>query len=133
MRRKPVPVSGDYIKVPQEILDIHQDVTVAADFMFVNGISFFVSVSRHIHFTTVEGTPSRSKNIILQCIRNITSQYNKRGFGVTNFLFDQEGDNLKDNFASMGITLNPAAAREHVPEKKRQIRTLKERIRAGLH
>eukprot|EP00957_Ditylum_brightwellii_P184480 14051030-Ditylum_brightwellii.AAC.1 len=52
-RKTPEPVTNNYINVPQELIDLHQDVTIAADIMYVNKVPFLTSVSRKIKFTTV--------------------------------------------------------------------------------
>ena len=45
-RKKPFQVREDYIEIPPEILEIHQDVTLGIDFFYVNGNAFFLTVSR---------------------------------------------------------------------------------------
>ena len=42
---KPLPVSTDYVKIPREILKLHHNVKLSADFMFVNELQFFISHS----------------------------------------------------------------------------------------
>ena len=40
------PVVTGYVEIPQQILDLNKEATLAADVMFVNGIGLFVSTSR---------------------------------------------------------------------------------------
>jgi hypothetical protein len=47
----------EYIKIPPEIIRIYENVTLAADIMFVNGLIFMISVSRKIKMKTVEHMP----------------------------------------------------------------------------
>ena len=54
LRQKPKPVVSNYIKIPKDILQLHNTVLVAAEIMFVNGMELLVSISRHVKFTMVE-------------------------------------------------------------------------------
>ena len=53
MRRKPKPVFSNYIKILKDILQLQKIFSVVADIMFFNGMSFLVSISRHVKFTIV--------------------------------------------------------------------------------
>jgi hypothetical protein len=53
-RGRPNPVITDYVNASPDILTIHQNITMAADIMFVGGISFSLSTSRIIQFNTAE-------------------------------------------------------------------------------
>ena len=44
--------------VPISILKHHQHVTIAIDTMFINAIPFFITISRNLHFSTVEVLPN---------------------------------------------------------------------------
>ena len=52
-KSKPPPVVSDFVKVPQEILDIHKAVIISANVFFVNGNPFLLTISWHLAFTTV--------------------------------------------------------------------------------
>ena len=54
--------------------------------------------------------------------------YARGGFVVNLMLMDMEFDKIKDVLPM--IVVNTTAAREHVPEIERQIRTIKERVRS---
>jgi hypothetical protein len=49
-----VPVAGHIEGVPPCILKWYQQVVVSIDIMFVNKIPFFITVSRSLHFGTVD-------------------------------------------------------------------------------
>jgi hypothetical protein len=57
VRNTPAPVLTDYVKIPQEIIELNKDVTLASDVMFVCGLGFLVSASRKLKFTTIEHVP----------------------------------------------------------------------------
>jgi hypothetical protein len=58
VRQKPGKVRPDYVKIPQQLFERLRDVTLTADLMFVNGLPFFVTLSRGIKMGTTEFTPS---------------------------------------------------------------------------
>jgi hypothetical protein len=45
VRNKPAPVLTEHVEIPQTIIDLNKDVTLAADVMFVCGLGFMVSTS----------------------------------------------------------------------------------------
>jgi len=58
MRRPLESVTTYHVQIPRALLEWHQRVTLAVDFMFVNGVPFLVSVSRGINLEAAEYTPS---------------------------------------------------------------------------
>ena len=130
VRKNPVPVKEDYIEVPSSILNMHGNVTLSADIMFVNRMPFFVTLARNIKFTTIEILTNRKAETLLEAIDNVNNLYNNRGFKIKTMLMDPEFETLKNNLMKRGIKLNTTAAKEHVPEIERQIRVIKERARA---
>ena len=51
MRRQPNLVVSNYTKAQKDILQLHNTVSVVVDIMFVNGMTFLVSISIHVKFT----------------------------------------------------------------------------------
>eukprot|EP00957_Ditylum_brightwellii_P025330 1916487-Ditylum_brightwellii.AAC.1 len=62
VRKTPEPVVTDYIEVPRDLIDLHKEVTVVADILYINKILFLTSVSRNIKFTTAQQINNR-KNL----------------------------------------------------------------------
>ena len=85
--------------------------------MFVNRIPFLVTTSRHIKFGTVE---------MLKHVNNTT---------ITKAIEQADGyfEFTRGKVADMGITLNTALPKEHVPEVERHIRTIKEKSRSVIN
>ena len=40
-RKKPTDMAGDIFIIPKELIELHKDVFMTADILFVNGIPFF--------------------------------------------------------------------------------------------
>ena len=54
---------------PPKIIEEYGDITLSADVMHVNGIPFFVTRSRHIHFGTVDVLPTLQATDIKTALR----------------------------------------------------------------
>ena len=131
VRKVPAPVEINYIEVPEDIFDKYKDVTISADIMYVQGIMFFVSVSKHIKFTTEEIIDNRSAKTLFKCLQNIQKVYKMRDFNIKCAMMDPEFQTLDTELRGIGILLNTTSAKEHVPEIERQIRVIKERVRCA--
>ena len=121
----PMGIAG----VPSSIMKHHQQVTIAIDIMFINAIPFLITISRNLHFGTVEVLPNRQETTIKNKLRAVTHLYEQRGFRVTSIMADPEFEPLRTTFPQ----LNTCGADEHVPEIERFIRTVKDRVRSVYH
>jgi hypothetical protein len=128
-------VSRDHVKVPRELMKLHQEVFMTADIFFVNKIPFFLTLSRKICFTAVNHLANRTLPQIFKAFKEIYQYYLNRGFCITVFHADGKFAPLKTLIESIpgGPIVNLASANEHVPEIKRRIRVVKERCRASRH
>jgi hypothetical protein len=75
VRITPPPVATDYVQIPNEIMSLNRNVTLAIDIMFVNGLPFLVSISRKIKFTTVEYLIGRKQHHLVNSIKKIVNLY----------------------------------------------------------
>jgi hypothetical protein len=82
-RKKPIHVARDFVKVPKELLQLHQDVFITADLFFVNQIPFFLTLSRTICFTAVNHLANRNTKTIFKAFEEIYMFYLNRGFCIT--------------------------------------------------
>jgi hypothetical protein len=130
VRKTTEHVQPKYQDIPWAIMDIHRDVTVAADIMFVNRIGFFMSISRNIKFGTAEMIQNRKTKSLLTSVKGVESIYAKRGFRLHTLLMDNEFEHLRGDLAMMKIHLNVVSIGEHVSEIERYNRTTKERTRS---
>jgi hypothetical protein len=135
VRKASTTVEAVTLDVPMSIMSRYQKVTVTGDIMYVNKLPFFVTISRHIKFSTAEFLSNQKTPTIVIAIKHLHQMYAKRGFQVTTLLMDGQfnKDNLDGEIAAFGITLNVVAADEHVPEVERHIRTIKERSRSVIN
>jgi hypothetical protein len=112
-------------------MDLHKYVTIVADVMFVNGLPFFVTLSRGISLVTIKFLPSRTAKQLANGIEHVARIYGRAGFIVQISMMDMEFEKLKDLLSN--IALNTTATQEHVGEIERKISVIKERARGTIN
>ncbi len=122
---------GDYVAVPRSLVDANKALTLAADVFFVDGTAFLLTVVRRIKFVTAEHLPVRTALSLSKHMKRVIDVYGRAGFRVRTILMDGEFEKLKPLMPS--VECNTTAAKEHVSEAERTIRTLKERVRGLLN
>jgi hypothetical protein len=132
-RQSPQSVQTDYIAVPESILSTNQHVTLFSDIFFINKVPFFVTISDHLKFTTTEHIANRKLKQLVLASLHVKAIYAARDFQIKVMIMDGVFVPLKHNLATAGIVLNTTAANEYVPKIERQIRVIKERVRATRH
>ena len=83
------------VDVPPEIMDHYQAVTLCADIMFVNSIPFFMSISKHIKFTTSSFIPNHKEPAILLAFKDVYRFYRQRRFKIVAAHMDLEFEPLR--------------------------------------
>ena len=126
MRKKPERVGVMW--VDHDFHRINHFVLLTADVMFVNGNKFLVTLSRRIRLFTAEFILTSTAAQLSSSIKKIVNLYARAGFVVNAILMDQEFDKIVDQVPLLEV--NTTAAREHVGEIERGLRTIQERGRA---
>lgn len=133
-RAKPLPVVQDYIDIPRELVDNHQEITLCMDAMKINGIPFLTTVSRNLLYRTVHPLNKQDMDNYKRAIEEVIRVYKRAGFKVQTILCDNEFRPLLHPMANeYDVNVNYANPQEHVPEAERNIRVIKERFRAAFH
>ena len=128
-QRNPPTVDQVMQHCPDTIIDQYGNVMLSADIMHVNGIPFFVTWSRHIHFGTMDVLPSLQAIDIGAALRCVVNIYARGGFQVTTALMDGAFAGLHDVCNQLQVTLNTTSRDEHVGDRERYIRVVKECMR----
>jgi hypothetical protein len=128
---KSIPVDGRIAGVPNAIRSKFQSVIVAVDIMYINKIPFFLTISRGLHFGTVETIRTRHMDVVLKAVKRMIGQYTRRGFRVDAIHADPEFTPLQAALPRIGF--NFCAQNEHVPDIERFIRTVKDRVRSAYN
>ena len=113
--RKPTRVVIDYVNIPRVLVDVNQRVTLAANVMFNNLVSFLVSVLCNIYLITIEHAPHCTTTKLGSLIQRLCV-YARAGFTVQTILMDNEFEKLRDHVPM--LALNIPAAGDHIGEVK---------------
>ena len=113
--------------VPRSIYEEHQYVTLCMDHFFVQGLSFFHTISKDIKFRTIEHVDDLTKHTTLQSLISVARLYQINKFKLRQINGDMAYENLRNDLLPVQLVTAPAG--EKVPEVERSIRTIKERIR----
>ncbi len=123
------------VKVPTELIKLHQDVELAIDCFFVNKHAFFTTFSTKICFTTITHLSSRNKEVIWVALLATYKMYILHGFCIVVIKGDHEFASISD--LAVGLPTKPsldwAAASQHYGLIEQNIWFLKEKIWSLCH
>ena len=114
------------VPLPSPILEQHPNITLCADFFFIQDHGFLHTISRNLNYRTIVSVPDRSHSTIKTEFKRVIHMYQQRGFTVSDIHGDHEFDGVRDFFSP--IRFNIVAANGHVGEVERSIHTIKERF-----
>jgi hypothetical protein len=119
------------VAIPPPVLAHHRDITICADFFYVQKILFLHTISRNLGYRTVLPVPDRSRDTMLSGLTEVIHTYTTRGFTVRDIHADHEFECVRS--ALLPIVTDIVPADSHVGEIERSIRTIKERVRSCAH
>ena len=128
-RKKTPHTRGEILPLPTTILEQYKCIKLVGDIMFMNGIRFINTISRHINFMMAEHMANDESSTLQESIRQVKQVYMQRGFKITNFLMDGQFTCIRVNLAELQININICSNDEHAGEIERLNRTIKERFR----
>ena len=67
--------------------------------MFINGIRFINTVSRHVKFVTAEHIANAEVSTLQESIRQVKQFYMQQGFKITNILMDGQFECIRGNLS----------------------------------
>ena len=135
-RRKPIPVVEDLIDIPDELISVQEDVTLAMDGLTVNSLKFLSTISLNLYYRTAHHMPNTTAKDYETPVEEVIGVYRQGGFTVNKIKCDNEFCPVMDSLAANQrppITMNYSNPKEHVPEAERNNRVIKERVRATYH
>ena len=112
---------------------VNQEIHV--DIMFVEGLSFLVSVATPLTYAQITDLKGRRHtSIIYSALEEHISSLREKGFNITVLHTDGEGAiaALKEDIQRKGILFNPAGPEQHVATVERKIRHIKEIARGYI-
>ena len=127
-RTQPDAVVDRIVEVPSTIMEYYRDVELSVDVMHVNRVPFLVTLSKSIHYATVNALDNMKISTLEKTISTVFKIYAIRGFNVTTIHVDIQFKAMKDR-KRISPAVNVVSKDEHVPEIERMIRVIKERAR----
>jgi hypothetical protein len=88
VRSAPTRVEGLLVSIPPSLMSKYRNVTIAYYIMFVTKIPFFIPVSRHIKFGSVEMIPNQQIKTVVAAVKKLKNIYSQRGFNVVVLVMD---------------------------------------------
>ena len=119
------------VPVPPPVLEHHLNVTICADFFYVQKLPFFHTISRDIGYRTVASVSDRHHDTILKQTTSVVRTYQTRGFHIHRLHGDHEFECVCDELLPIVVDVVPADS--HVGKVERSIRTIKEKLRSCVH
>jgi hypothetical protein len=86
--------------IPVSILENHQNITICADFFFVQGFPFLHTVSRDIEFWTISHVHNRNKATMVRELKAVINLYQKCGFNLCDVHADNEFECIREAITS---------------------------------
>ena len=105
-------IASDRIKIPKEIANLKKTVFLTADIFFVNGISFFISLSRKFDFTGMSHLKGQTAAIIFDSFKAMFRLYLQRGFYIQTVHSDGEFGSQRSNSKYAGRSQSEPDKRE---------------------
>ena len=82
VKRTGIAVHTNLTNLPFEILERYRSVTLSGDILWINGIRFFLTQSRHIRFITSQAVRSATASSLGRYIKKVVGVYMQRGFRI---------------------------------------------------
>ncbi len=110
--------------IPCKLVEANVAVTLAANVFFVNETVFLMTVLRNIRFIMTEHVPVQMAKSLCKHLERVLLVYGQAGFRIRTISMDGEFEKVKNLIPIEEC--NTTAAKEHVSEAERTIRTVKE-------
>ena len=132
-RSKPTPAVHDVVSIPKRLLYLHKNVHLFMDIMYVNGLAFLMTISKHLYYRTATYLTDEKANTLYKAMDGVFNKYNNAGYKIKHISADNQFQaSLEAIQDELRVTLHFSAAQEHVPEAERNIRTVKDTIRSVI-
>ena len=135
-RSKPEVVKSQVITIPDELLQVNEEITLSIDGLNVNGLEFLTTISHDLYYRSAARIMSTGHKPVYQRIQEIYLLYKRYGFHVTEIRSDKQFKKALEMFRDdqlqkyqTVVKINIANTKEHVPHAERNNRTIQDRTR----
>jgi hypothetical protein len=118
-RQKHITVESNTVEIPEELMDIQQDLKVSMDGMTVNSMKFLTAISHDLYYRTAQYVTNPVASVYKVCMDELMTVYKAGRFKTTDIHCDNEFRKAMDPFSAgtPPIKMNYASAQEHVPRR----------------
>ena len=112
------------IYIPDELLEVQKDITIAMDISTINGLKFLSTISLHIYFSIMHYTPNTTEGYHQRALNKINSVYKRSGSDLNKTRCDNEFQSGLDPIVGAydpSITVNYANPQEHVSQADKKL------------
>jgi hypothetical protein len=135
-RKRPTTVESNIVEIPDELLEIQQDIKMSIDGMTVNSLKFLTAILHDLHYRTAQYVANPDVNVYKTCMDELLTIYKRGGFKITDIHCDNEFRKAMDPFSARQeppIKMNYTSAQKHAPRAERNNRVIQERVCAAYH
>lgn len=131
-QKSKLPREDETSDLPPHIVEHYKEVHLGIDIFFVNQMPFMFTFSKHIGLMQVSAIRGSSMEAVLDVLYKMIAVYTRRGFRVKTIQADGNFECIKAKLEEEpnNIKVTICDADKHVQFMERQIRVIKERIRA---
>ena len=82
MRRKPALVVNNIVELPDELININQDVTLSINSIIVNSLKFLSTISYNLYYRTAQHISNITASLYEVCMSKVINACRRRGFSI---------------------------------------------------
>jgi hypothetical protein len=131
-----MPVTSNIVEIPDELLEVQQDLTLSMDGLTVNSLKFLSTISHDLYYRTAQYVARPVASIYEECMDELLALYKRGGFTISAIHCNNKFRKVMNPLSARQdppITINYAGAQENVPRAERNNRVIQERVRAAYH
>ena len=119
-RSKPARVTTDLVEIPRLFVDRNRRVNLCVDVVWICGLAFLSSISKHIMYRTCQYIPNLKGTTYQDHLDKVIRLYNRAGFKIRRILCDNAFKPIMEGLEDdMNCQMNFISKDEHVPEAER--------------
>ena len=128
-QKSELPREDEILPLSKYVMNKMKNITLTINVMHVNRVPFLVSKLMHVRYYQIIPLLMKDKKNIWGALKLMMSKYCQRRGAVKHFIGDPVFECLKKDLNKKEIKLTTCNTNRHVPQVKRYIHKLKERIR----
>jgi hypothetical protein len=80
---KPTPVTSNIMEIPDELLEVQQDLTLSMNGLTVNSLKFLSTISHDLYYRTAQYAAKPVASVYKECMDELLALYKRGGFTIS--------------------------------------------------